>query len=273
MTGGYRPLLFSYTACVRSLAVVHNETANIVTHGLGAVLWAVLFVLVSARLEDYGVVETAERLCFQAYMLAALACHCASTCFHTFNCHSHDVHVTCLNADLSGITALIALSYFPPIYAAFSCWPTWRLVYLSAVGLLALALVVLPNAWPPFVRDPRFRMLRVVLYSGLALFGVLPSVHVNMLRGFWAVWPLTKRIVTMYLIYACGVVVYLTRFPESIKHTVRSRGWRVTIRETRFDVFGSHAIWHLIVTSGTLYHLSSCLAIAAARDDLPCPSP
>ncbi|OLY78072.1 Adiponectin receptor protein 2 [Smittium mucronatum] len=93
---GYRPIFPKYKYCFRTVFRIHNETGNIWTHLIGALL--VIFLIVYASLhtlpdlEKYGKVSAGSRIFLFVYLASALFCLSASSLFHTFICHSDKVY-------------------------------------------------------------------------------------------------------------------------------------------------------------------------------------
>jgi predicted membrane channel-forming protein YqfA (hemolysin III family) len=57
-----------------------------------------------------------------------------STVYHTFSCHSRDVHEKCLSLDIAGVTLSFLAIYLSCTYFGFYCLPEWRDFYLVTVG-------------------------------------------------------------------------------------------------------------------------------------------
>jgi len=146
---GYRPNL-SFWQCLVSLFSCHNETGNIWTHLIGAIIVASLgfkkFMdadLPSPRpfaAELLGN-ELHVRLTF---VFAAVVCLGVSAVYHTGNCtHNEACCIALLRADTSGIAILIAASFLPGVYLGFACFPSLQTTYLGVVAvLLVLGLAV-----------------------------------------------------------------------------------------------------------------------------------
>jgi adiponectin receptor len=120
ITSGYRPQSNSYLRSARSLGYMHNETVNIYTHLIGAVMalvsgGVVYFVLrpryETATMEDVFV--------FGCFFLGAMACLGMSATFHTISNHSHEVASFGNKLDYLGIVFLIWGSFIPVLYYGF----------------------------------------------------------------------------------------------------------------------------------------------------------
>lgn len=136
---GYRQSRASYAHSLRSLFYLHNESVNIWTHLLGAVVAlaaaAYVYQVVHPR---YETAEPADVAVFACFFGGATACLGMSATFHALSNHSETVAKWGNKLDYTGIVALIVGSYFPALYYGFFCRPALMEVYLYAVcGWLA----------------------------------------------------------------------------------------------------------------------------------------
>lgn len=84
---GYRPINNSYRDCFYSLFQLHNETGNIWSHLLGAIL----FIWLRIKLNQNDLMKSLNKVdvfCFDFYFFGAIICFTFSTCFHLFVSHS-----------------------------------------------------------------------------------------------------------------------------------------------------------------------------------------
>lgn len=121
ITSGYRPESNSYRLSASSLSYLHNETVNIYTHLIGAVIAligsGVLYHSLRARYEH----ATREDVyVFSCFFLGAVACLGMSATYHLISNHSHRVAKIGNQLDYVGIVALIWGSFIPSIYYGFS---------------------------------------------------------------------------------------------------------------------------------------------------------
>lgn len=243
---GFRAGHHTLSVCLRSIFVIHNETGNIWSHLIGFFLFVVLIAMYA---RDVSSQNSAQDLVWTVFFASCLCCMFFSASYHTLNCRSADTHRVSMLWDYFGIAFLIVGSFYPPIYFAFSCYPTARVVYLSCITLFGLSGMVGPCF--PFFHAPSFTFYRNTLFVLLAGSGVVPLVHAH------AVFPFTQDdnatmflgIYLMYICYGGGVIVYLTKVPEK---------WY----PGRYDIwFQSHQLWHVLVLMGALVHFSNCIGI------------
>ena len=131
---GYRPVSGSWAACLGSWLHVHNQTANIATHLVPAVLAAGgnawLRQLFAASYPGAG---AADRAVFHAYLTACALCFGLSAAYHTLLCHSRGAADLWVRLDYAGISVLILGSFVPGLYLGFYCEPGLQALYLGMV--------------------------------------------------------------------------------------------------------------------------------------------
>lgn len=124
---GYRRITYSYMGAVKSLLYLHNETGNILTHGIGALGFIVLlFWFLSSLSLDWR-----DDLVMTCFFIGAIGCLSLSTLFHLFCCHSRHVCSMWNKADYIGIVVLIIGSFVPIIYYGIYKFCKYRVLLLS----------------------------------------------------------------------------------------------------------------------------------------------
>jgi adiponectin receptor len=177
---GYRPPKESFKHCLKSLFSIHNETANIYSHLLGALLFVILWIYTFnyPLYQKFGLID---KLVFSSFFIGIITCLLISASFHTFNCHSRDIFklfakywktkfslidslilVFILRLDYCGISLLIILSFVPWVYYGFYYSVIPRIIYLSLTALLGIACIVV-SIFDRF-SDPQYRKLRAILF-------------------------------------------------------------------------------------------------------------
>lgn len=127
---GYRAASNSYRASLHSLSYIHNQTGNIFSHLLGAVLFLASFLFIYFELVPrYQTADLADIGIFASFFTGALGCFGCSAFFHTVGNHSHEVYQNWLLADLYGILGLICGTVYSGTYYGFYCerrvWVTY----------------------------------------------------------------------------------------------------------------------------------------------------
>jgi adiponectin receptor len=132
---GYRPGSNSYQKSFKSLGYLHNESVNIYTHLIGAILALVgsivLYLILGAR---YASATKEDVVVFSCYFLGAVACLGMSATFHMISNHSHEVAVWGNKLDYLGIVFLIWGSFIPVLYYAFQNEPQLMKTYTAMVS-------------------------------------------------------------------------------------------------------------------------------------------
>ena len=135
---GYRAPQPSYRHAVRSLFYLHNESVNIWSHLLGAVLAAAASLYLWATVHPrYASASRADTLVFACFFGGAVLCLGMSATFHMLIDHSEAVARWGNKLDYTGIVALIVGSYVPSMYYGFFCRPDLMRRYLALVSVLS----------------------------------------------------------------------------------------------------------------------------------------
>ncbi|KAJ3124897.1 hypothetical protein HK101_006023 [Irineochytrium annulatum] len=243
---GYRKIQFNYAACVRSLFYLHNETGNIYTHLIGAVLFVGLFPLSfipSSRLLPLLETTTAMDVAVVAIFLAsAVVCLGLSTTFHLCCCHSMAVSKAWNKLDYMGIVVLIVGSCVPAVYYGFYCDRTLQISYLIAMAILGSITLFITVSQK--YGTPPYRVLRTSVFMALGLSGIIPLTHSVILHGlrFSQQAMSFNWMVAMGSMYVVGALIYGYRVPEK---------WFPGM----FDIWGhSHQIFHVLVVTAAITH-------------------
>ncbi|KAI0390503.1 mPR-like GPCR protein [Xylariaceae sp. FL0594] len=246
---GYRPISHSTAACLRSWASLHNETLNIYTHLVPAVLALVVgetWVLCHLR-RRYADAGASDYVVFALLLSAAAACLGISSAYHTLMSHSREVEARWLRLDFVGIVVLTLGSFVSGVYVAFWCESAERRIYWAMIASLAAVSAVVMVA--PHFQGPRWRTFRLSVFVVTGLSGLAPIVHGICKFGFAQM--ARQSGLPYYLaeggLFLIGAVTYASRFPERIKPGA-------------FDIWGSsHQIFHVLVVIATVVHLVGVL--------------
>jgi len=249
---GYRSQL-SFTDCIKSIFVFHNETLNIWTHLIGTVvfllylLYAMVFII---RDESFT-----TKLIFGISSITVISIYFSSALYHTFKCHSAEVYELMLSLDMGSIALGISGLTSSACYFGFYCYPNLQIFYgifPIIFGILLWIATVVPN-----VCNYSVRLVLFVIFTG---FGIIPLIHWTIIGfGSKIVQLFLWRIVVMYLLFGCGFAIWQLRIPER---------WFIG----KHDIwFSSHQIWHIFVMLGPGFLLQTSIDILHFSRFNPCP--
>ncbi|KAL6230443.1 hypothetical protein BDW75DRAFT_222612 [Aspergillus navahoensis] len=241
---GYRAVSNSFRKSFMSLAYLHNETVNIYSHLIPAVLLSFLSIPLHTSLKGrYTSVSTADTIVLGCFVLGAVLCLAISAIFHTVKNHSPHIARIANRMDYIGIVLLIVGSFVPSVFYGFYCQPVLQTVYLTMITSLGL-LCAAVSATPQF-RHPTWRPFRARMFIALGLSALFPVVHGVMRFG---VGQMNKQISLSWVVlqgslYIVGACIYATQVPERIYPGV-------------FDIWiSSHQIFHFMVVMAIISHL------------------
>ncbi|XP_049870786.1 progestin and adipoQ receptor family member 4 [Pectinophora gossypiella] len=145
---GYRPLQ-GWADCIRSLFYFHNETINILTHGVSLVF----MIVVLPGLLPWGGGAGWLSLC---HLLGALAPWCGSFLYHLFMNHARGaaLYHRLLQLDMLGIWVSQSIGAIPMVTATVYCAPAplrYAALAVYCLGSL-LGLYKAMRAWSPWER-------------------------------------------------------------------------------------------------------------------------
>lgn len=257
---GYRPASYSYSKSAKSLFYLHNETVNVYTHLLGALV-AVFgsYALYATLRPRYDTATHEDVVMFACFFLGATICLGMSATFHLTSNHSPKVQSFGNKLDYMGIVFLIWGSFIPSVYYGLLEHPGhvrfyWIMVrpLCSRHGVVLTRAQITTNSIACAIaaasdkfRSPAFRPIRAAMFVGLGLSAIFPVMSGLNLYGLGA---LRERIALDWLVahglmYIIGAAIYAARFPERI--------W-----PGRFDIWGSsHQILHVLVLCAAATHL------------------
>lgn len=133
---GYRPATSSFRKSFASLAYIHNESVNIYSHMIGAVVFTLSGSLLCAIVKPrYASAETADFLAFSCFFAGAALCLGMSGTYHTISNHSPTVAKFGNKLDYLGIVCLVTGSVIPGIYYGLYCHPHLFEFYTIIVSL------------------------------------------------------------------------------------------------------------------------------------------
>ncbi|KUJ07509.1 HlyIII-domain-containing protein [Mollisia scopiformis] len=245
---GYRPASASFKNSFASLGYIHNESVNIYSHLLGAVMFSGIGTVLYASIKPrYPSATSADIFAFGCFFAGAAACLGMSATYHAISNHSPMVAKFGNKLDYVGIVFLITGSFIPSIYYGFYCHPHLQEFYWTMICSLGIGCASV-SVFERF-RTPAWRPYRAGMFVLMGLSAVFPVVHGVEMYG---IEDMKDRIGLTWLVlqgflYILGAGLYAARWPE--------RSWPGS-----FDIWGSsHQIFHVLVVMAAGSHLYGLL--------------
>ncbi|KAK2608589.1 hypothetical protein QQS21_002815 [Conoideocrella luteorostrata] len=240
---GYRQIRASYMHCFQSLFYLHNESVNIWSHLIGALVTIAFsaygYYVLHPRYEQ---ATSADVFVFACFFGGAFLCLGMSATFHALVDHSKDVAKWGNKLDYTGIVALIVGSYVPAMYYGFFCRPALMSLYLYLICILGIGCAVV--SWVERFRTPQWRPYRAAMFIGLGVSGIGPCLHGMSIFGYSGLEDRMSIswVIAQGIMYIFGAVLYAIRWPE--------RSFPGS-----FDIWGSsHQIFHMFVLLAAATH-------------------
>lgn len=246
---GYVRETKSFKKTFKALGFVHNETVNIYSHLVPAIITFLtgtciygLGTYLNIGLPQYPTTTWKDHGIFIFFMFGIVSCLGMSATFHCIKCHSEVVARKGNQLDYLGIVSLVVTSMFGIIYYGYEHgdyerWLYWGLTFSLGTTCACVSLMKKfhTSEWRPF------RALMFVLFG---LSGGFPVLHAAFRFGYGQT---VLRIQLPYVLaeavaYIGGAAIYAARVPEK---------WS----PGTFDIIGSsHQIFHICVVLGVILH-------------------
>ncbi|KAF2654352.1 hemolysin-III protein [Lophiostoma macrostomum CBS 122681] len=238
---GYRRSSADYLEVIASLTFLHNETCNVYTHLVGALLLPLVAAISMRALSQFLNVLAADYIMFAFFFFCAECCLVLSTLYHLLGSHSYEEEQFWLQMDLLGIIIVTLGTFIPGIYYLFTCEPVLQKVHWAIITTSASATAILVCV----PRFRRWRTLRTVAYVALGASSFIPLIHGVQRYGFEYMMQYSSM--KWYLIelslYGSGVGLYAFRIPERFAPGT-------------FDILGaSHQIFHAAILCAMYIHV------------------
>ncbi|WVO14702.1 hypothetical protein L204_102340 [Cryptococcus depauperatus] len=253
---GYRRPIPSIKGCLWSaISYLHNETVNIHSHSIGAVVFLSLLPLhlFPSHFPSFHIPPDPlplpptlhDKVALSLYLVCAVLCLGLSSWFHTISCHSKHLCEIAHRGDYIGIVILIVGSITPGMYYAFHDNFFLQVFYMT--GIIAAGIATAYIVLSPHHRSHRWH--RTLMFIGLGLSAIVPVTHILLTQGMQH----AREKISLDLVilsgasYIFGAILYAAGIPEKFSPGT-------------FDYFGSsHQIFHCFVLLG------ACLQYAALR--------
>ncbi|KAF5618250.1 hypothetical protein F25303_13066 [Fusarium sp. NRRL 25303] len=187
---GYRPLDANYLQVVKSLTFLHNETCNVYTHLIGAIL---LPFFATTRFQhiywsQYIDAPRTDFIMFSVFFCSAESCLIFSAVYHLIGSYSREVEQFWHRMDLLGIVIVTTGTLIPSIYY----------IFISALTSI------------PEFRTLRWRKMRVGAYTTLGASAFIPLLHGVQVYGieYMLEYSSAKQYLVELLLYGMGCGFY-----------------------------------------------------------------
>lgn len=263
---GYRPEEADYLKVISSLTFLHNETCNVYTHLVGALLLPLVATVFLRHLAEpqFLNVSYVDYAMFGIYFWCAEICLVLSAFYHLIQSHSHRLEQFWHGMDLLGIVIVTLGTFSSGIYYVFFCEPNLQKAHWAIVSFLEqLSWLVLPA-----VRSDTLTLIPDSIHGhchqcynlkSVAWHAALAGVEGRRLRWFWhfiahtpAPRSPTIRVRTYApvlgneVVYARTYLLWHWSRPVRCMSTHRARSIHLKTRIlTNICSSGCRSVWHL----------------------------
>lgn len=198
----------------------HNETGNIWTHFIGALVMVYLGVAHFPSTATFRQNTTADNLVMYTFLMAALECLVSSVLWHTYSCFAqYHVRSRFACVDYTGITVLITCLVISAEYCSLYHYP--KLLAFFVVFLVLCGMGGFFFNWSPAFDKPEYRPLRIGFYVTLAFLGSITFLfkwyYEGLSNSFYFYLPLLYK---SFVWYWLGVVFYGGLIPERWRYDI-----------------------------------------------------
>ncbi|CEF60186.1 Adiponectin receptor protein [Strongyloides ratti] len=239
LRNGYRPPLYSYTECFKSIFSLHTETGNIWSHLFGCILFCLIFLV--ERFSHIQFRPSNDQLILANFYFSAVFCFGASSLYHTMISHSCKAMTAFCKIDYAGIAIMNVGGFIPPIYYLFYKNPEIQKFYLTIIITLGIICIFLSLSKK--FSETEYRPLRAAVFLTLGCSAFVPILH------YWNMNGIDKfvengflNLIAMFFIDLIGALFYVTRIPERW-FPGKCDYW-----------FQSHQLFHICVLIGAIVH-------------------
>jgi adiponectin receptor len=220
-----------------SIFAIHNETGNIWTH----LLAAILFVGIGIYDQIYTLTNSAlaDRILFAAFCTCASICYFTSAIFHTFLGTNEKIVILFARLDYTGIILFIYSAFATIVYYNFCNHYAWLIIYMVLFSILFVCILTIINRKE--FEKKQYRVLRSVLFTSFGLLMLVPLIHravfytiISYKAYFFLLGELISVLIAAY--------VFAKQIPERYF-------------AGKFDlIMHSHQILHVLVVIAALCH-------------------
>ena len=131
----YRPISGSVRTSIRSWAYIHNESVNIYSHLVPALVFLFGEIYIQQHLASrYSAFTAVDAVVITIFMLSGFTCLWLSATYHTLLNHSQHMERICLRLDMLGVVIFLLGDLILGTHLVFWCHPVPRNIYWSFVS-------------------------------------------------------------------------------------------------------------------------------------------
>ncbi|PNP46597.1 hypothetical protein THARTR1_10714 [Trichoderma harzianum] len=174
---GYRPENGDYLEVLASLTFLHNETCNVYTHLIGALILPILAPVVLRLLAQpqFLNVSSMDYAAFGVYFWCAEICLVLSALYHLIQPHSHRVDLFWHGMDLLGIVIVTVGTFSSGIFYVFFCEADLQKLHWGIIlSTGTITGVLISN---PILKTPRWRKVKVGAFVVFGASSFIPLLH------------------------------------------------------------------------------------------------
>jgi len=236
----YRDVDKGYLYYLKSILKIHNETMNIWTHLIGAMMFIGIGIYSNFHfdLKHYW----SQYLCINVYLLSIFITFLFSSVMHIFYPKSREICKHLQKLDYIGINIQIFSSMATFIYYAFYCEKEIQIVYyilILVTGILNTVITTLT-----ILTEYRYRWVRMTSFITCIVLFLVPIIHRSLLINKNVLEKNSFHEELIYftistIIFIISLLVFAFRIPEKLSPGL-------------FDIcLHSHQIFHILVVIGS----------------------
>ncbi|KAF2241533.1 putative hemolysin-III channel protein Izh2 [Trematosphaeria pertusa] len=245
---GYRKESNSLYDTFASLGYLHNETINIYSHLIGAIVFLWIGAGFYRDLEiRYPYSTQADIYAFAAFILSCATCFLLSALCHLLSSHSVPGARLGTTLDYLGIVVFIEGTCLSGFY--YGLREHVGLLYFYWLMILAVGMACIIATLDSKFHTPAWRHLRATLFVSLGLLSIFPILHGIYIYGFGELERMMglRWSAVQGFFYILGCVIFSTCVPER---------WY----PERFDFFGaSHQLFHFCALTAAAAQLKALI--------------
>ena len=255
---GYRPSNQSFCYYLKSIFKIHNETLNVWTHLIPAIIFLIL--LVYSNVKHIVGDNIGDNIALNVYLLSVFLCFLFSSIMHCFHPYTEAVCHKLVKLDYFGISIAILGFYTIFIYYAFYCHERNQIIYYTLCNVLGIITIV-TNCFSKFSISNQHRKLRAIVFFSFCASILVPLIHriiedYDNEAGFYVEF---KYSTVTGILVGLSLFFYITKIPEKYLN-----------RGIFNYIFTSHQIFHVLSFAGLFLFYIGLFDIYRVHKNVDC---